>query len=292
MMRIAIIGGVSVDTGDQTDYKNPLEVAYPSAVFEEIRFDFLAFEVTNDKFEVYDWRTKQPLSDYDIIMFRGKIRANTECAYVVSRYALHKGIKFFNDYSNYRPSSKLAQAVTFFELNVPLLPTYYSLNSQYLLQITTEKIKFPLIIKDSFGSHGNNNFVAKSSDELSDIVTNNPTIKFITQGFCPNDCDYRILVIGDNEPLVIKRTAVGNTHLNNTSQGGSAELRADLPQNVIIDAKKIAKELKMSIAGVDALQNKDTGDFFFLEVNSQPQLVTGAFVQEKLDLFKNFISQQ
>lgn len=291
-MKIAIIGGLSSDTSTQTDYKTPFDEYFKGADFEEIRFDHLAFEVKQNLFEVYDWRTKTVLSTYDCIIFRGKIRDTTECAYVVSRYAIYKGIQFFNDYSNYRPSSKLAQAVTFFELNVPMLPTYYSLNNEYLADITTQRLEFPLIVKDSFGSHGNNNFVAKTEDQLRQIITDNSSVKFVTQGFCPNDCDYRILVIGEGNPLIIKRMAAEGTHLNNTSQGGTAELKAKLPEQVIADAKKISKELKMTIAGVDALQNKDTGEFFFLEVNSQPQLVTGAFVPEKLELLKQFLATQ
>ena len=291
-MKIAILGGMSNDTGAQTDYITPFKENFPNAEFSEIRFDYLVFEVTQSTFEVYDWRTKTPLSEYDYLIFRGKIRSNTECAYVVSRYAIHKGIQFFNDYSNYRPSSKLAQAVTFFELNIPMLPTYYSLNDEYLADITSQKLEFPLIVKDSFGSHGNNNFVAKTDEQLRQIVADNATVKFVTQGFCPNDCDYRILVIGDGKPLIIKRMAAEGTHLNNTSQGGTAELKAELPEQVIADAKKISKELKMTIAGVDALQNKDTGEYFFLEVNSQPQLVTGAFVPEKLELLKQFFATQ
>jgi glutathione synthase/RimK-type ligase-like ATP-grasp enzyme len=100
------------------------------------------------------------------------------------------------------------------------------------------------------------------------------------------------LIIGNDDPLVIKRTAAEGTHLNNTSQGGSAELMAELPEEVISFAKKIASELKMTIAGVDALQNKDTSEYFFLEVNSQPQLVTGAFVPEKIERLKQFLTRQ
>ena len=291
-MKIAIIGGASNDTGAQTDYITPFKENFPDIEFTEIRFDHLVFEITNDVFETYDWRTKTPLSHYDCILLRGKIRNYTECAYIVSRYALHKQVPFFNDYSNYRPSSKIAQAVTFFELNIPILPTYYSLNTTYLNDVTSLKLQFPLIVKDNLGAHGNNNYVAKNNTQLSEILENNQAINFITQGFCPNDCDYRILVIGDDDPVIIKRVAAAGTHLNNTSQGGTAELKAELPEHVIADAKKIAKELKMSIAGVDALQNKDTGEYFFLEVNSQPQLVTGAFVPEKLALLKKFFATQ
>ena len=105
------------------------------------------------------------------------------------------------------------------------------------------------------------------------------------QEFIPNDGDYRILVAGDNI-LGIERKAVEGSHLNNTSQGGSARLVSQdvLPEGMIADARRIARHLDMTIAGVDALIDKHTGEYYFLEVNSQPQLMSGAYVNQKEQL--------
>jgi D-alanine-D-alanine ligase-like ATP-grasp enzyme len=53
---------------------------------------------------------------------------------------------------------------------------------------------------------------------------------------------------------------------------------------VLQDARKITAFYKMTIAGVDALQSKETGEFYFLEVNAQPQLMTGAFTDKKAEM--------
>jgi glutathione synthase/RimK-type ligase-like ATP-grasp enzyme len=90
------------------------------------------------------------------------------------------------------------------------------------------------------------------------------------------------------EPLVIKRTSAGGSHMNNTSQGGSAELD-ELPVGLLEQSKSLAKELKMTVAGVDILRDKQTGEMLFLEVNSQPQLLTGAFVDKKKKLFGDLL---
>ncbi|MBP9812932.1 ATP-grasp domain-containing protein [Candidatus Nomurabacteria bacterium] len=281
-MKIAIVGGTSTDTDPQTNYIQAFKTVYPKAIFEEIRFDYLVIEISKLQFEIYDWRTKTHLADYDFVIFRGKIRRNSELAYAVSRYLIYKKTPFFNDYSNYRPSSKLAQAISFFELGIPFIPTYYSINKTYLSEIGISRLEFPFIIKDNFGSHGDKNFIVKKSIELQKIITDNIQVKFLIQEFCPNDCDYRILILGDEKPLIIKRTAVIGSHLNNTSQGAVAELQSDLPEAVVNNAHKIASALNMTLAGVDVLQNSQTGEYYFLEVNSQPQLVSGAFIPEKL----------
>jgi glutathione synthase/RimK-type ligase-like ATP-grasp enzyme len=132
--------------------------------------------------------------------------------------------------------------------------------------------------------------LVRTHEELEKILAHSPNIKFIAQSYFPNKCDYRILCAGDSE-LVIRRTAVGNSHLNNTSQGGSAELVASefLPVKAIEEAHLIASSLKMSIAGVDLLYNEETQEYSFLEVNSQPQLKSGAFTKEKQQLVSGFL---
>jgi D-alanine-D-alanine ligase-like ATP-grasp enzyme len=46
----------------------------------------------------------------------------------------------------------------------------------------------------------------------------------------------------------------------------------------------------MTFAGVDVMQNKETGKYYFLEVNMQPQLTTGALLKEKQALLVDFFS--
>ena len=291
--KVVVIGGLSTDKSHQTDYKTPLSSYFSTknVEFTEIRLDSLVFSVSNEKFEIIDWTTKEPLSSYDFVMIRGKFYDNADCTFTISRYLLLNKIPFFNDYSTYRPISKLAQAAIFFENKLSFIPTYYSLNKKYLVDFIENKLQFPLVIKDSYGAHGNNNYVVKSIEDINRILDNDHDIKFVAQPYYPNDGDFRVLVIGDQQPLVIKRIAKPDTHLNNTSQGGVAELAQDyLPQEVIDGSKIITKYLNMTVAGVDVIEDNRNGKFYFLEVNSQPQLVTGAFVDEKFKLLAKLLT--
>lgn len=292
--RIAIVGGISTDTSTQTDYKTPLS-AYFSAEnieFNDIKLDELVFLVTNESFKIINWTTKELLSDYDFVMIRGRFYENTDCLFALSRYLFLNKIPYFNDYSNCAPKSKLAQSIIFYENSMDFIDTYYSLNKISLIELASNKLQFPLVVKDSFGSHGNNNHIVGSVNDLKNIFDTESDIKFIAQPYCPNDGDFRILVVGDLLPLVIKRVAQPNTHLNNTSQGGDAELAQNyLPQDIVVGSKTIAQKLGMSVAGVDVIEDKNNGKFYFLEINSQPQLVSGVFLEKKIELLSKLFNK-
>jgi glutathione synthase/RimK-type ligase-like ATP-grasp enzyme len=282
LKRCLVIGGLSYDTKPQTPYAEGLAELIPEAEFKEVRFDHLVFYIAPGIFSIKDARTGEELSEYDLVFFRGRVRRSSQLAYVVSRYCEINGLPFLNDYSGYRPTSKLSQAVTFYEQQVPFLDTYFSLNREYLQAALEPAVSYPFILKDNYGAHGNHNYLVKDQAQLDAILTENADMEFIAQPFCANDGDYRVLVVGGREPLQIWRQAGEGSHLNNTSQGGQASLVNELPAETIAQAQAVAASLKMSLAGVDILKNSDDGLLYFLEINSQPQILTGAFVPEKM----------
>ena len=294
MKHVLLIGGKTSDQ-DETEIMagyatyfvdgiNNVEASY-------VHFDELYIAVEPGRYVVFDTRNQRMLNYYDLIIFRGKIRADSELAYCVSRLCSINNIPFFNDYSPYRAASKVSQAITFFELNVNFMKTLYSMNNTILRDRTEKELKLPFILKDSYGAHGNSNYLIRDYTQLDEILEKQKDVKFIAQAFFPNECDYRIVCIGDRE-LVIRRSAHGDSHLNNTSQGGSAEIvdSSFLPHSIIESGHSISNKLSMGIAGVDLLYNEETKDYAFLEVNSQPQLNSGAFPIEKQLLVKDYIS--
>ena len=281
MAKVLIIGGLKADKKKQDEYARSLNLTKSNHKFTEVKFDQIFVEIKPDKFTVSELKTNRDIASYDLVIFRGKVRPNAELAYVISRYLIIKKKKFWNDYSIYRPPSKLAQAVLFYEFKVPFLQCLYSLDRKALKQKAISELEFPLILKDNYGSHGYNNYFIKSKQELSKLLTENMTVNFIVQKYCPNDGDYRVLVMGDKAPLQIHRKSVAGSHLNNTSQGGSAKLSVHLPAKVLNQSRKLARSLGMTVAGIDILEDSSNGQYYFLEINSQPQLITGSFIKEK-----------
>ena len=86
-------------------------------------------------------------------------------------------------------------------------------------------------------------------------MTINPGVKFVLQEFIPNEGDLRILVFGDKPVMAINRKANNSSHLNNTSQGGLAEVLSleSVSQDILEISKKAAKIIKLQVAGVDVM---------------------------------------
>lgn len=251
-------------------------------VIETCLFDDLIISVGDGKFNIYNSHNKQQLSEYDVFILRGDdFRRQMDIIGTINEYANLNNIISINRHDGVRDSSKLLQAVHFHMLGIPVARTLL-LNSVTLDGINELDWSFPCIMKAVHGSHGNDNYVVHDVAEVRSIVERQANKRFVLQRLIPNKGDYRILIIGD-DAIVIGRTAVEGSHLNNTSQGGEAVLieNSQLSDVVLDNAKRIMKYYGMTIAGVDVLADESTGEYFFLEVNSQPQLMSGAFVAEK-----------
>lgn len=291
-MKILIVGNSSHDNDAEarayykkyTDFFDHSTVDFTKADIgaEACVIEDLLISVGDNEFVIYDTFNKSDVREYSAIFFRGdRLKKYIDVIATINEYARTYNIKVINDYSGVRSPSKLLQAVKFHTLGIPVARTIYVSKALLDLGVTAEW-KFPCIMKSTHGSHGNDNYVVESMEGVRERQLDQPTKHFVLQRFVPNNGDYRILVIGD-EVLVIGRKAVGNSHLNNTSQGGDAFILdpSELPDGVIDNTMKIMNYYKMSIAGVDVLVDKNTSHYSFLEVNSQPQLMSGAFVDEK-----------
>src|SRR5690606_3292372 len=95
----------------------------------------------------------------------------------------------------------------------------------------------------------------------------------------PNEGDYRILVFGGKPVLALYRRSQEESHLNNTSQGATADLVSvdAIDPTIVADVIQAAAVEKFEVAGVDAMIDRVTGRHYILEVNQSPQLATGAF---------------
>ncbi len=245
--------------------------------------DDLFIQVGEGTFTIFDTRNKLNLSDYSCIFFRGgSFKASMDIVVTIDEYARKNSIPTINNYANFRDSSKLLQAANFESIGVPVAQTLLVNTALFEHISTVSDWEFPCIMKARYGSHGNDNYLVKSIDEVREIAAKNSDKGFVLQRFIENEGDFRILIIG-NESLIIGRSAQEGTHLNNTSQGGVATFveNTEIPGEVLSDARKVTQFYGMTIAGVDVLQSKQTGKYYFLEVNSQPQLMTGAFVDKK-----------
>lgn len=246
----------------------------------------LCYTISPGHFRVFDTRNQLDLEDIDVVFVRGVERVPVSEIYYLSRYCAWSGTKCISDYSLYSPPDKLSQSILFLEQGVSFLKTLYCQNKEVLIEEAEKVFSYPYILKASLTSSGNLNYLIKSRSDADRALDEESQADFLAQEYCPNDHDYRLLIIGDDFLLFERRGSVG-THLNNTSKGGKATIVPNaLPASIIRESRKLAECMRLNIAGVDIVPNLDTGDLYFLEVNIQPQLRTGAFLEEKKALIR------
>ncbi|HSX29773.1 MAG TPA: hypothetical protein VLE73_04415 [Candidatus Saccharimonadales bacterium] len=296
MKQVLVIGGVSTDPADVdeiTAFTAGVHSHAGDAAVQFAHLDQLQFVFAPGDFRVFDANNNCPLSDYNLVILRSKMRTYATLAYCLSRYLTNAGIPFFNDYSTYFTGTKLGQTVLFYEQRVPFLKTVYSLHPDLLVAAAEQELGLPFILKDSRGAQGKANYLVHSLDEARSILASGPDMQFLAQEYCPTDRDYRVLIAGGAN-MVFSRQGNLDTHLHNTSQGASARVATDeLPESVIADARKLARRLGLSTAGIDVIpgSREHGAAFYFLEINSQPQIFTGTLLPEKAALFERFIAR-
>lgn len=288
MKRILVVGD-SAFTTNQAHNKDEFgdflrETLTGTAIVDTVSVDKIIFTIRKGEFEAIAHDEGINLRNYDAIY----VRSLRRFAYHVSQFAKYHGIPCINDYSMYYTGSKSAQAVIFLQAKVDFIPSYYAVDTAVLVEHMAATVGYPYILKANNGAQGNSNYLIRTQEDAMKVLREEPNEDFIAQEFCPNDRDYRLLVVGDST-LVFQRQGQADTHLNNTSKGAVASaVSADLiPAHMRDEAKAICRTLGLTVAGFDLIPNIETGKIYFLEINSQPQLRTGALLEEKQKLIRD-----
>jgi glutathione synthase/RimK-type ligase-like ATP-grasp enzyme len=269
------------------------EVTYEGADYEDLLFTY-----DGKIMRIIDTVSGADIADYDAIFLVGwfKTKSLDDTARAVAHYARAHNIPCKNTEAyDGRSFTKLSQCVIAALNGISVTPFVFSLDQRIVLAAAKSMpVGSPYIAKAIAASRGQDNYLITDYTQLETAVaevTEKPRY-FILQTYVPNDGDYRILVMGDAVSLVIHRKSQGESHLNNTSQGGAATLIeiTQLPKKVIEDALKMAKLLKREITGVDMIMHNGTGEYYFLEANNMPQLATGSFVQKKIQALDTYFA--
>ena len=253
----------------------------------------LFFELNQDKIAIYDVKKKFDLRDFNLVVMR-HISGMMAEAHAIAAYCDFFNIKYTDKYLNrLLPDNKMSTQFALWIGGVKAWPhTFYG-------ELNEMKRRFAefgpqAILKDNEGSKGRLNFLVKSPEEIQKIHDNNPGVKFVLQEFIPNEGDLRILVFGDKPVMAINRKSNANSHLNNTSQGGLAEVLPleSVSRDILEISKKAAKTIKLQVAGVDAMIDSRSDKVYLLEVNNAPQVSSGSFVDIKTEKYANFLKRE
>lgn len=130
-----------------------------------------------------------------------------------------------------------------------------------------DKLSFPIIIKECYGSMGKGVYLANDIDELVGVMEKVKLKPHLFQKYidCEKGVDYRVIVIGGKAVAQMKRSNAEDFR-SNIARGGCGE-SVILPDDFIKTAEKCALVLGLDYCGVDLLKNND-GTPIVCEVNS------------------------
>jgi len=216
--------------------------------------------------------------------------AMPEEASALCNYLHHLGISFIDTLALGMGVSKLATTFRLCGRGVALPATVYVRSQdklqEFLCSKKAEALGDKFVLKDILGAKGKMNFLVTHEEALN-VVEQYPDIQFMCQRFVTNDGDYRVGVYGGKSGFIIKRVASSGTHLSNTSAGGKAEYISThlAPKKLLQIAEAASAASYLQVAGVDIIRDKITDDWLVLEVNQGSQIVTGANVEENIEVF-------
>ena len=145
-------------------------------------------------------------------------------------------------------------------------------NNRDFLKETSSKINYPLIIKEAYGSFGEQVYLVEDDALANKIIDSIGYKDFLIQEFVSSSKgkDVRINVVGDKAIVSMLRMNTSDFR-SNISNGGTG--KSFTPNDDFISlAIQAAKALGLSFAGVDVLFGEDGP--VVCEVNSNPQFAS------------------
>ena len=183
---------------------------------------------------------------------------------------------------------------------IPQVPTIISSCSTVTSNFLIKELKLPMVTKITNGSKGRGVELQKTKMDLEGYLKKNKEETIIFQKFIENEGDYRLFFIGKDLMYSIRRKTKDEKKefRNNHSLGGTAE-RIDLPKKAIDIAKKAVKTMGFDVSGVDLIKEKNSDNWYVLEVNNAPQFdweekgkKSIADYREVLDKFVDIINRK
>ena len=145
-------------------------------------------------------------------------------------------------------------------------------NNRAFLAKVVKEIGFPMVIKEAYGSFGEQVYLANDQESANKIIDAIGFKDFLIQEYISSSKgrDVRINVVGDQAVVSMLREN-DNDFRSNISSGGHGSIYQPAPEFIDL-ALKASKALGLDFAGVDVMFGKDGP--ILCEVNSNPQFAS------------------
>ena len=135
------------------------------------------------------------------------------------------------------------------------------------------QIGYPLVIKEAYGSYGEQVYLAENKEEAASIIDKIGYKDFLVQEFIKSSCgkDIRVNVVRDQQIVSILRE--NKTDFRSNISIGGVGSRFEPEQEYVDLAIKASLALGLDFSGVDVMFGENN-EPIICEVNSNPQFVS------------------
>lgn len=286
MKKLVVIG--SIDSGTKNDPQFISKSLQDAGLdVEFIEWEKLVFSIKTGEVSITFNGAELSTMNPDLVIAIGWYRSGRKSNYrdvalTLAVYLDHHKMRYWNSEMGVQRSTGKLSCLTMLALNsVAITPTNYSLSGNLIIPSDN----YPVIIKASAASRGASNHLVESKDKATVLLSETPN-QMLVQPFMQNDHDLRFIMFGGKVGKVLKRSRNDSkTHLNNTSQGGSAQWLKPgaIDESLLTICEKICKIMNREMAGIDFIPDANSPyGYSCLEVNSIPQLTSGFDIDAKM----------
>lgn len=250
---------ISNQTGRLTEELDKLGIKTEVLKSNEV----ISFLPENKFYEIKNG-TLIPLKNYDFIVYLNKDRYQAENLERAGYRLFNKAQAIIDCDDKMLTYNKLSGRVNVPEtISSPIM--YYPSDDKNFLDAVEEKLDYPIIVKNVYGSMGKEVYKADNRTELKELFNRLKSLPHLYQkAIKPLGTDIRVTVIGGKAVSAMRRTSKSDFR-SNAALGGICE-KAELTDDLKEISELSAKILNLDYAGVDILS--DGANSFVCEVNS------------------------
>ena len=269
--------------------------------YECVSYGELWFLIDGQSSQVTNMVSGRDVADYSFTFFKN--HHHRELSASAAEYLHYKGRPFADqEFNNYMSASKLSEymRLSCHGLSVPLTICARTPLLRPAFAEVKKQLGLPFVLKEIRSDKGKFNYLIETKKDFERMLADAPVDHiYCAQKYVPNDGFYRMYVMGKEVTLAIWRASAPHAdrlkgHLNKPRGGANATLTPldEVPGEAQHLAVLAADCMNRQIAGVDMVQDRETGQWYVLEANNDPQLRSGSFIDAKAEAVAKYFEKE
>ena len=231
---------------------------------------------------------KQSIDEFSFV-FVGTVGTHSSLCSVLEAYLTKNAIGNLFYGSASANCNKPLQSVLLNNFRVPQIKTIIGNTDKVKANDLIKTLGLPIVSKIIHGSQGKGIAKHDTKESLTKYLNDTENAIIIFQSFVPNDGDIRAFFFKNKMIYsIIRKSSSDKEFRNNTSLGGNKE-QIELDKEAKAIALKAHQIMKFDFSGVDLIQDKNTKQWYVMEINAAPQYFGDPYFNLVMDEVKSYI---